>query len=219
MGKNKLINMRATLENIDFAIASAEQHFDQIIQLQKGNHQQHLTSEQQVQSGFLFAEHTIEVLKKMASKMPQVIAIRDGEVIGYNLAMDVSMQNDLPMLTPMFRQFEKSIYNGKPLTDYAFMVGGQVCVDERFRGLGILNHLYQHTKMLVRNRFQLCVTEISSRNTVSLKSHQKMGFQLTDSYHDGKELWNIVVWNFEIEKIISMKFNPIKPNHGKIIDT
>lgn len=197
MGKYKVINRQTTLENVEFSIASADHHFDQIIQLQKDNHQKHLTSEQQNMGGFLFAEHTIDVLKKMASKMPQVIAIRNGEVIGYNLAMDLSMQNDLPMLAPMFQQFEKSVYNGRPLKAYSFMVGGQVCVDERFRGLGILNYLYQHTKILVRNRFRLCVTEISSRNTVSLKSHQKMGFQLTDSYHDGKELWNIVVWDFE----------------------
>lgn len=129
--------------------------------------------------------------------MPQVIALSEGKVTGYNLSMDLSMQNDLPALIPMFSHFEKCIYEKKPLTNYNFMVGGQVCVAVQFRGLGLLNHLYQETKRLVSNQFQLCVTEISSRNSVSLKSHQKMGFQLADSYRDGKELWNIVIWDFE----------------------
>nr|WP_199159175.1 hypothetical protein [Pedobacter sp. ASV2] len=184
------------LPTITFAMASIDRHFDEIIQLQRSNHHQSLSSDQQTENGFLFAEHTVDILKKMAVRMPQIIALNKERVIGYNLAMDQSMAGDLPMLTPMFQEFEKCIYKGKPLSQYRFMVGGQVCVDKQFRGMGLLRRLYEETRRSVNDRFQMCVTEISVRNEISLKAHQKMGFQIAGSYNDGREMWNIVVWEF-----------------------
>lgn len=128
--------------------------------------------------------------------MPQVVALCGGRVVGYNLSMDQSMQNDLPELTPMFKEFENCFYRGQALARYQFMVGGQVCVDESFRGLGLLQSLYHETRKAADARFELCVTEISARNNVSLKAHQKMGFKVAGSYQDGTGLWNIVVWDY-----------------------
>jgi len=45
--------------------------------------------------------------------------------------------------------------------------------------------------------YELCVTEVSSRNSFGLKAHQKMGFEVVDTYHDGKELWKVVVWDLQ----------------------
>lgn len=188
------------LVNITFQAASADEHFTQIVDLQKRNHKQYLTAEQQIQDGFLFAEHSTEILKKMASTMPQVVAINNGKVVGYCLAMDSSMQYYLPTLTPMFRQFENCQYNGRLLTDYPFMVGGQVCVDEQFRGMGLMNQLYQSLKKMVSDQYKLCVTEISSRNAVSLNAHYKAGFKLIGNYNDGEESWNIVLLDFTQEQ-------------------
>lgn len=182
---------------IAFEVASTEQHFEQILQLQKQNLFSAISEEQQAQQGFVFAEHTIPLLKKMAAHLPQVIAVSNGKVIGYNLAMTVSMKNEMPSLVPMFTEFERSKYKGKLLTAYHFMVGGQVCVDKDFRGQGLLSRLYHETRNRLSSGYQLCVTEVSVRNTASLKAHQKMGFEIVNTYHDGKELWNVVVWDLE----------------------
>ncbi len=182
---------------IVFDVASTDQHFEQILQLQKQNLFSTISEEQQAQQGFVFAEHTVPLLKMMAAHLPQVIALSDGKVVGYNLAMLSSMKNEMPRLVPMFTEFERSRYKGKPLSEYRFMVGGQVCVDKAFRGQGLLSRLYHETRNRVFPGYQLCVTEVSVRNSVSLKAHLKMGFEVVSSYHDGKELWNVVVWDFE----------------------
>ena len=65
------------------------------------------------------------LLKMMAAHLPQVIALSDDKVIGYNLAMPVSMKNAMPSLVPMFTEFERSTYKGRLLTAYHFIVGGQ----------------------------------------------------------------------------------------------
>lgn len=177
--------------------ASTEQHFEQILQLQKQNLFSAISEEQQAQQGFVFAEHTMPLLKMMASHLPQVIAVSNNKVIGYNLAMPVSMKDEMPSLARMFTEFERSKYKGRPLASYDFMVGGQVCVDKDFRGQGLLRRLYQETRNRLPARYQLCVTEVSARNNISLEAHQKMGFEVVSTYQDGKELWNVVVWNLE----------------------
>lgn len=181
---------------IEFDVASTDQHFEQILQLQRKNLVTSISVEQQGKQGFVFAEHTMELLKQMAAELPQAIALSDDKVIGYNLAMPVSMKSTMPSLVPMFNEFERCEYQGKPLTSYRFIVGGQVCVDSEFRGLGLLSRLYHETKNRVSSEYQLCVTEVSARNTNALKTHQKMGFEVVSSYHDGRELWKVVVWDF-----------------------
>jgi hypothetical protein len=178
-------------------VASTEQHFEQILQLQKRNLYSSLSEEQQAQQGFVFAEHTIELIKMMAAHLPQVIAVSNGNVIGYNLAMPASMKNVMPSLVPMFTQFERSQYKDRLLATYHFIVGGQVCVEKDFRGQGLLSRLYHETRNRLPSGYQLCVTEIAARNHVSLQAHQKMGFEVVSTYHDGKELWKVVVWDLE----------------------
>lgn len=184
-----------TLSEITFHPATSTEHFEQIVRLQSQNLCKTLSTEQQEQQGFLFAEHTVPLLQLMASQIPQVVALHKNQVIGYNLAMTATMENEVPTLAPMFREFHKNQYRGKPLTAYKFFVGGQVCVDKDFRGLGLLSKLYNATASQVAKDYQLCITEVAIRNTKSLKIHQKMGFEVVSSHNDGLEDWNVVVWD------------------------
>jgi GNAT superfamily N-acetyltransferase len=185
---------------IIFDVASTDQQFQQILQLQQDNLVNVISEEQQTKHGFVFAEHTLPLLKRMATFLPQVIALNNDKVIGYNLALHVSMKHEVPKLIPMFHEFEKSEYKGRPLEAYNFMVGGQVCVDKDFRGQGLMSKLYRETKNQLPYGYELCVTEVAARNIISLKAHEKMGFEVVNTYHDGKELWKVVVWNLKIEQ-------------------
>ncbi|RAJ37238.1 GNAT family N-acetyltransferase [Pedobacter cryoconitis] len=182
-------------EAIVLQVATTNLHFNQILALQKENLYSSLSAAQQEQQGFVFAEHNLALLKKMAVYLPQVIATCNDKVIAYNLAMHVSLSNDLSSLLPMFKEFERCRYRGKLLADYTYLVGGQVCVHHDFRGRGLLKSLYQETKNRTGHLYQLCVTEISARNVNSLKVHQRMGFEIIGTYRDEKELWNVVVWD------------------------
>ena len=183
--------------HITFQPATLDNHFEQIIALQKQNLYTQLNAEQQALQGFVFAEHTVDMLKTMAEHLPQIIAWADDKVIGYNLAMPKDLGSLLPELAPMFAAFDETMYNGKPLNDYKFIVGGQVCVDANFRGQGLLSRLYHTTKDHLPGDYELCVTEVSTRNHNSLKVHQKMGFELVHTYDDGVEVWNVIVWDMK----------------------
>jgi L-amino acid N-acyltransferase YncA len=163
-------------------IASTERHFLEILQLQKQNLHTEMTTAEQAKKGFVFAEHTLSLLQKMAEYLPQVIALNDaGKVVAYNLAMHVALRNDIPSLVPMFDIFAETHYQGQLLEQYPFIVGGQVCVDNTCRGQGLLRKLYKKTSQSVPPQYQLCVTEVAVRNTISLNAHLKMGFEVINT--------------------------------------
>ena len=131
----------------------------------------------------------------MAAEAPQAIALSDDHVVGYCLALPLSLQGELPSLAPMFEQFGRCVYRGKPLSDYRSIVGGQVCVDREYRGKGLMARLYDQLRVAVAGAFDLCVTEIATRNVVSVRAHEKMGFEVISTYTDGREEWVIVAWD------------------------
>jgi hypothetical protein len=180
---------------IEITVASTDRHFDEILALQRRYHLNAVSDEVQSAEGFVFAEHTKDLLERMAAQSPQVIAVADGRVVGYCLSLNVSLKAELPSLAPMFEQFAGCSYHGRPLSSYQFIVGGQVCVDREHRGKSLLSKLYEQLRQSVGTEYNLCVTEIATRNHVSVRAHERMGFEAVSTYSDSKEEWVIVAWD------------------------
>ena len=181
--------------NIIYRPAETDGDFEQILSLQKNNLYTIISQEVQDREGFVFAEHDIEKLKFMSGRVPQIVATADNRVVGYTLAMTPSMKNHRPSLTPMFEQFEQCLYKGHPLISFHFVVGGQVCVAEGYRGMGIVSGLYHALARHADAKYSVCVTEIARRNPRSLKAHQKMGFNIINTYPAQSEIWDVVAWD------------------------
>ncbi|HEX7326273.1 MAG TPA: GNAT family N-acetyltransferase [Rhodanobacteraceae bacterium] len=154
-----------------------------------------LTKEVQDREGFVFARHSLPLLQRMAAELPQVVAVADDRVVGYCLCMPLRFRDVIPSLVPMFEQFARCTYHGRRLDAFRFFVGGQVCVDRAYRGRRLLARLYRHARASLPAPYYLCVTEIASRNRVSLHAHAAMGFETMATYSGAKETWTIVAWN------------------------
>ena len=183
-------------------IASTDQHLEEILALQRLYHTRSLSAEVQSVEGFVFAEHTLPLLRHMAAQSPQAIALSEGHVVGYCLSLPMSLQAEVPSLAPMFEQFRRCVYRGKPLTAYRLAVGGQVCVDREHRGQGLLARLYEQLRVSLGQGFDLCVTEIATRNVVSVRAHERMGFEIISRYSDPLEEWVIVAWDLSHPAVI-----------------
>ncbi|MBS1500557.1 MAG: GNAT family N-acetyltransferase [Bacteroidetes bacterium] len=181
--------------DIIYRAAQNESDFDQILSLQRENHHTSISREIQDKEGFVYAEHTSELLRTMSVYVPQIMALNDNKLIGYTLAMTPAMKDVVPSLTPMFEQFDQCLYRGKTLPDYPFVIGGQVCVAEGFRGMGVFAGLYHALADHTKYQYQLCVTEIAQRNPRSLRAHQKIGFEIIRTYRDAGEIWDVVAWD------------------------
>jgi hypothetical protein len=183
-------------------IASSDHHLEEILALQRRYLARAVSQQQQVLEGFVFAEHTLPLLRRMAAQAPQAIAVSDGRVVGYCLSLPLSLQGELPSLRPMFEQFRCCFYRQRALCDYRLIVGGQVCVDRGHRGKGLLAGLYEQVRTSLPFHCDLCVTEIATRNVVSVRAHHRMGFETVSTYSDGQEEWVIVAWDLSRPAVV-----------------
>lgn len=180
---------------LHFDIASDPAHFDQILALQQRNLLAQVDPVDHATQGFVFARHTRALLEAMAAELPQVVALDAGRVVGYTLAMPASMHDAIPQLVPMFEQFDRVRWRDRFLGSYRYMVGGQVCVDHSYRGRGLLGALYRECRRRLPPDYELCVTEVSERNAVSLRAHLRMGFEAAATYSDADDRWQILAWD------------------------
>lgn len=177
---------------VELSIATDAEHFDQILALQRRFHHSTLAAEVQTSEGFVFAEHTPALLRAMAAELPQAIALEGTRVVGYCLAMSPGMREAIPSLRPMFDQFDRLTFRGRRVAEWRHFVGGQVCVDSDWRGQGLIGRLYRHVCRSVPPGHELCVTEIATRNGVSLRAHLRIGFEAVGEYRDANETWVVV---------------------------
>jgi GNAT superfamily N-acetyltransferase len=183
------------MTTITTAVASTDDHLEQILALQRRYHLKTLPADVQSVEGFVYAEHNLPLLRRMAALSPQAIALVDDRVVGYCLSLPESLKGEVPSLVPMFEQFGRCAYRGRPLRSYRLLVGGQVCVDREHRGKGILARLYEQLRLSAADDCEVCVTEIAMRNQVSLRAHERMGFEVISRYADAGEDWAVVAWD------------------------
>lgn len=169
-----------------------------ILALQQKNLKKNLTSEQIKSQGFLTVEHKFAVLKAMNDAHPSVI-VKDGDmVVAYCLAMLPQFRNDVPELIALFNTIDEIDFESQTLKDFKYVVMGQVCVAEGYRGMGFFDGMYQKLREELSAKFELCVTDISTNNSRSLKAHARVGFIPVKDFNDATldEVWRVVVWDW-----------------------
>ena len=117
-------------------------------------------------------------LSAMNEKYPHIVAKEGNEVIGYTLVMLPEFGNKIPVLIPLFEKIDQLSYQENLLLETPYFVMGQVCVSKNYRGKGVFTGLYQQMKKEMSPHFKYIVTEIATRNTRSMRAHEKVGFEM-----------------------------------------
>ena len=182
---------------IYYTTANNDDHLQRILNLQKRNLAVNLDEEEVRSQGFVTVLHSLGDLQKMNDIERHVIAVDDGRVVAYLLAMTPASKNDIPVLVPMFEVIESIVYAGEPLAASGYIVVGQACVDKPYRGQGVFDNIYQHYAQCFRDRYRYVITEIDAANTRSLRAHQRVGFETIREYTAPNGVsWHIVLWNW-----------------------
>jgi GNAT superfamily N-acetyltransferase len=182
--------------NITTTLVTTPSELDEVLALQRENLRDRISVEYAAREGFVTVAHTREALERMHALAPSIIA-RDGNVLaGYALVMPVEAQGLVPILAPMFRLFDTLAWRGRPLASYRYYVMGQVCVASGYRGQGVFDALYREHRVRYAGRYELCVTEIATRNTRSMRAHARVGFEVLTTYRDETDEWAVVVWDW-----------------------
>ena len=181
------------MSEIIFTVVQNDTELRQILALQKLNYKAYVSPEDAVSQGFVSIEHDFSLLKDMNADYPHIIAKSDDIVVGYVLVMLRKFGDAIDVLLPMFERINVLDWKGKSMTDSSYFVMGQVCIAKDFRGKGVFSGLYAEMKERMKGDFDYLVTEVASRNTRSMRAHEKVGFELMLNYPEGDEEWNIVL--------------------------
>jgi len=182
---------------IQYSTATNQEDIQQILELQWMNLPINISTSEAKDQGFVTVHHDIDILTAMNEKFQHVIAKHEGKIIGYTLVMLPEFGNRIPVLTSMFDKINQLSFNDKSLKNTPYFVMGQVCVDKKFRGQGVFYGLYQKMKIEMSTHFDCIITEIATRNTRSMRAHEKVGFETIDIYSTSKEEWAIVAWDWK----------------------
>jgi len=176
--------------------ASHPEELEQILLLQQKNLARNISRQEAVEQGYVTVIHTPDQLQKMHQLAPAILAKDDEKVVGYALSMPISCSKLIPILEPMFASFENLVYKGKPLQQFSYYVMGQICIDKAFRGQGIFDKLYAGHKETYSQNYDCIITEVATRNTRSIKAHQRVGFDAIHKYTDETDDWEVMVWDW-----------------------
>ncbi|WP_271765607.1 GNAT family N-acetyltransferase [Aquimarina algiphila] len=178
--------------SITYTTVTSEEELQQILTLQQNNLPISISKSEKEIEGFLTVQHDLEILKKMNTLQPHVIAKDSNKVVGYALCMLKDFKEDIEILKPMFTQIEAHLD-----AHISYFVMGQICVDKAYRKQGIFRGLYQTIKKESQQNYNLLITEVASNNLRSLQAHYAIGFKtLITHKSDGVE-WHLIHWNWE----------------------
>jgi ribosomal protein S18 acetylase RimI-like enzyme len=184
------------LNNLIPTIVRSKNELEQIHQLNKENLRSPGKKEEQKSEGFVSWLYSMELLEKMHAIAPSIIVRDENKIAGYALVALKEMEVFHADLQTMFSHILRLRYLDQPLSQFTFYCMGQICVDKNYRGMGIVNLLYQKHKEIYSSNYRLLVTEISTSNIRSQRAHEKIGFKIIYSYRDNVDEWNVVVWDW-----------------------
>lgn len=176
---------------------TADEELEQILQLQKKYLLGNIDGEEMKSQGFLTVQHTREMLNKMHRLAPSIIIKDETAVVGYALTMLRECRHLIAPLEPMFATFDHMQWRGKPLNEYDFYVMGQICVAKEYRGQGLFDGLYHGHRDTFQSQYDFIITEVATRNTRSLRAHERVGFQTIQLYRDSLDEWAVVLWDWK----------------------
>ncbi|MEW2920392.1 GNAT family N-acetyltransferase [Muricauda sp. ANG21] len=168
--------------------ASSDQELEQILSLQQKNLIKSLSHEEQEKEGFVTVEHSLEILKAMNDECGHIIAVENGDVVGYALCMHPIFGDSIEVLRPMFAEINKVMPEKNN-----YMVMGQICVAKSHRGKGIFRNLYLTMKNRLPEGFDAIITEVDEKNKRSLAAHAAVGFKTLKVYKSGGKKWHLII--------------------------
>lgn len=164
----------------------------QILNLQRQNLPSNLSQEEKEKEGFVSVSHTFEILERMNSVCPHVVAKDQNKVVAYALCMHPDFSAEIELLKPMFNQISSILPES-----ISFMAMGQVCIDSHYRKKGVFRNLYSYYKSQLKDDYNCLITAVATTNLRSLNAHKTIGFETLKTYQANAISWELMKWDWQ----------------------
>lgn len=156
---------------------------DGIQNLQERYLYRNLTQEQR-KKGFVTTPFTKSQLEEIISQNGMFIAENEQKkIIAYAFAGSWAYFEQWEIFNVMVARFPILSFNGKEITTENSFQYGPICIDEHYRGKGLLNQLFEEMRIELYKRYPISITFINKVNVISEKAHtKKLGWKIIDEF-------------------------------------
>ena len=188
--------MNKDKSNISIRLAATASDINGIYILHKANLKDNLSIEESLKEGFVTAVYDIKLLTLMHQVKPSIIATDNDSVIGYALVYTKELRHHHRLIDDLFNTVDMLSYAGTCLSECDYVVVGQLCVDKKYRAMGIVQDLYSYYKQQYSSSYRYLVTDIARANPRSLKAHLKSSFEVIHTIVFDGNIFDVVLWDW-----------------------
>ena len=171
---------------------ATKQDIEAIMQLQEKYHVSNLTETEKQTKGFVTMKVTHEQFAHLTVSSGVFIAVAEsGQLAAYALTSDWTYYSQWAIIQEMESLLtDFSLENVAITTKNSFQYG-PVCIDEAFRGQGILGQLFKAIQSIYVPKYVFAITFINKQNERSMKAHARQTplSIVGDFRFNGNEYW------------------------------
>lgn len=140
--------------------------------------------EEERKKGFVTTPFTIPQLEDIIQQEGLFIAVNEeNTIIAYAFAASWDYFSQWEIFNFMVNRFPALSFQGNEITTHNSFQYGPVCIDEKYRGKGLLNQLFEEMRIVLLKSYPISITFINKVNVISEKAHtKKLGWEIIDEF-------------------------------------
>lgn len=141
-------------------------------------------SEKERENGFVTTPFTVNQIEEIIKQNGIFIAEdENGLIVSYAFAGSWKYFEQWEIFNYMVSRFPKLSFNGNRITTENSFQYGPVCIDQKYRGSGLLNQIFEEMRIEFLKKYPISVTFINKVNAISEKAHtKKLGWEIIDQF-------------------------------------
>lgn len=141
-------------------------------------------NEQECKKGFVTTPFTVAQIEEIIKEDGIFVAENEeGIIIAYVFAGSWQYFSQWDIFNFMVARFPQLSFNGKEITTENSFQYGPVCIDEKYRGTGLLNQIFEEMRIEFSKKYPLSITFINKVNVISEMAHtKKLGWKIIDEF-------------------------------------
>jgi hypothetical protein len=115
---------------------------------------------------------SLRQVSNMARDLGIIVAKDNNWVVGFVCASRCDWNYQPAIVKSMLAEFDRILFQGRPLNEYSVFIYGPVCIDLAYRGRGLLRKLYRGIKRELAGKYSVVSAFIADGNSRSLQAHR-----------------------------------------------
>ncbi len=136
------------------------------------------------EKGFVTTPFTVSQIEEIIKQNGIFVSENENnQIIAYAYAGSWSYFEQWEIFNFMVSRFPKLNFNGNKITTENSFQYGPVCIDEKYRGQGLLNEIFEEMRIEFLKKYPISITFINKVNAISLRAHtKKLGWVIIDEF-------------------------------------